>query len=162
MTQTEFNSKILPLNGALYKVAFYILESQAEAEDAVQDLMIKLWNSRDKLDEVANLKGYALTLMKNHCLDILRKASHKIQKVEIPPDEMSPGQADSEVMAKEELERVQRAIEKLPESQRKVLQMKTIEGLTYEEIEKKTGMSNLTLRVLLSTARKTIKKSLGK
>lgn len=162
MTQTEFNSLVLPLHGALYKVAFYILESQAEAEDAVQDLYIKLWSSRDKLDAVSNLKGYAITLMKNHCLDILRKASNKIQKVEIPPDEISPGQADTEMIAKEEIEKVQRAIAKLPKSQREVLQMKTIEGLTYEEIEKKTGMSNLTLRVLLSTARKTIKKTLGK
>ena len=159
MTTKQFTDIYLTLGGLLYKVAFYLLESRADAEDAVQDLYIRLWNSRDSLENVRNPKSYCVTMMKNLCIDRIRKASYRppAQLDENLPDTMA---ADSEAIGKETARRIAKAISELPEGQRKVLQMRVSDELSNEEIAAKTGMSNLTVRVLLSQARKKLKKSL--
>ena len=75
MDYKEFCDIYLPLTDGLYKVAFYILESEQDAKDAVQDLYIKLWDSRDTLDSVHNPMGYGIRLLKNICIDRIRKES---------------------------------------------------------------------------------------
>ena len=156
MTTKQFTDIYLTFGGLLYRVAFYLLESQADAEDAVQDLYIRLWNSRDSLENVRNPKSYCVTLMKNLCIDRIRKASYR-QLDENFPDTVA---ADSETIGKETARRIAKAISELPEGQKKVLQMRVSDELSNEEIAAKTGMSNLTVRVLLSQARKKLKKSL--
>lgn len=156
MTQKQFHSEYLTLAADLYRVAFYILESRAEAEDAVQDTYLKLWELRDSLDQVRSPRAYSVTLLRNICLDRLRKA----QKMDAGEQAVQFAAAlpqDDSLDAKGQLGRVLEAISALPEGQRKVLLMHTVEGLSYEEISRITGMNNLTLRVLLSQARKKLK-----
>ena len=133
-----------------------MLESQADAEDAVQDLFIKLWGNRDQLDTVLNFKAYCTTLMKNLCIDKLRK-EQKVQSMEPGPDVAESRLVDEDYDVREKLERVLAAIERLPGRQRDVMKMYVLEEMSYEEIAEKTGMSNLTLRVLLSNARKSLR-----
>ncbi|MDO5321204.1 MAG: RNA polymerase sigma factor [Bacteroidia bacterium] len=159
MTARQFSDIYTPLSDNLYRVAYYLLESQADAEDAVQDLYIKLWNSRDTLDAVRNPGAYCITLMKNLCIDRIRKTSRRVT-AELKDDVSADGSADDTVIYKEQLERVRKAMERLPRSQRTVLEMKTMQGLSYEEIQEKTGLGYTSLRVLLSNARKAIKRQL--
>lgn len=77
MSTEEFTELYLPLRGALYRVAFFILESEDDAMDAVQDLYLKLLSSPDALETVRNPKAYCITLMRNICLDRVRKASRR-------------------------------------------------------------------------------------
>ncbi len=160
MTSKEFIDTYLPLGEAMYRTAFYILESQDDAEDAVQDLYIRLWNSRSTLDTVKNPKAYCLTLMKNICIDRIRRASGKPERGELHDNISSCAATDECTIGKETAKRIAKAVRALPESQRKIFQMKTFDGLSNDEISRKTGMSNLTVRVLLSYARKTLKKAL--
>lgn len=145
------------MSDGLYRVAFYILESQPDAQDVVQDLFIKLWNTRDELDKVLNLKAYCTTLIKNMCIDRIRKAS-KEQSIGIETDIPESRTVDGDLIAKDKLDRVMAAIERLPKGQRNVVKMYVLEEMSYDEISEITGMSNLTLRVLLSNARKTLRK----
>lgn len=147
------------MSDGLYRVAFYILESQADAQDVIQDLFIKLWNTRDELDKVLNLKAYCTTLIKNLCIDRIRKAS-KEQIIEPQADISESRTIDDDLIAKDKLGRVMAAIERLPKGQRNVVKMYVLEDMSYDEISEKTGMSNLTLRVLLSNARKTLRKEI--
>ena len=147
------------MSNGLYRVAFYILESQPDAQDVVQDLFIKLWNTRDELDKVLNLKAYCTTLIKNLCIDRIRKAS-KEQIIEPQADISESRTIDEDLIAKDKLGRVMAAIERLPKGQRNVVKMYVLEDMSYDEISEKTGMSNLTLRVLLSNARKTLRKEI--
>ena len=147
------------MSDGLYRVAFYILESQPDAQDVVQDLFIKLWNTRDELDKVLNLKAYCTTLIKNLCIDRIRKAS-KEQIIEPQADISESRTIDEDLIAKDKLGRVMAAIERLPKGQRNVVKMYVLEDMSYDEISEKTGMSNLTLRVLLSNARKTLRKEI--
>ena len=73
MDGRKFIADYMPLREALYRIAYHILESEADAEDALQDLYVKLWNSRDALDGIGNPKGYCIVLLKNICIDRLRR-----------------------------------------------------------------------------------------
>ena len=156
MTPDVLTESFKSLSDGLYRVAYYILESQTDAEDAVQDLFIKLWNSREQLDTVLNLKAYCTTLMKNLCIDRLRK-EQRVQVMEPGPDMAEARRVDEDYDDREKLERVMAAIERLPARQRDVMKMYVFEEMSYDEIAEKTGMTNLTLRVLLSNARKSLR-----
>ena len=156
MTNARFQNEWLALSGDFYRVAFYILEDEAEAEDAVQELFLKLWSGRDALDGIRNPKGYGLRVLRNLCLDRIRR-SRKMETPEALPEPEWPGRQDEAVDQKERLAKVLAAVKSLPDRQREVLTLRTLDGLSYEEIAERTGMNQLTLRVLLSQARRKLK-----
>lgn len=163
MTSTEFSCAYLSLSDELYRVALYMMESQDEAEDVVQDVFIKLWQSRDSLDGIGNPKAYCLTLVRNACIDRIRKASRTRQaKAGTEELECEPAPpSESGLEAREKLREVIKLVEKLPPRQQEILRLRVFEGLSYEEISRRTGLNQLSLRVLLSTARKTIRKGIS-
>ena len=157
MTESAFHTVWIPLQGRFYRIAFYILESEADAKDAVQDLYLKLWNLRDHLELVHNPSAYGTMLLKNLCIDRIRRT-----RPNQPPDEavaMEPS-ADETLEVHEELGLVRKAIDNLPSTQRKLFSLRVFNGLSYEEIAQKTGLSPLNIRVQVSLARKRIKQSL--
>ena len=156
MTEERFHTEYLSLSDTLYRIAFYMLESRSEAEDAVQEVYLKLWDTRDALDGIRSPRAYSVTLLKNLCLDRLRRASHLTFPEQLPETEKSQLQDDG-MDARMRLEKVLEAVKALPDRQREILLLRTVEGLSYEEIAQRTGMNYLTLRVLLSRARSTIK-----
>ena len=159
MTSARFQTEYLPLSGTFYRVAFFILEDAAEAEDAVQELYLKLWDRRDVLDGIRSPKGYGITLLRNLCLDRIRR-SRKMETPAVLPEPEWPGRQDEAVDEKERLAKVLDAIKSLPDRQREVLTLRTLDGLSYDEIAQRTGINYLTLRVLLSQARTKLKKAL--
>ena len=159
MTYQEFCDTYLPLTDGFYRVAFYILESEQDAKDAVQDLFIKLWNSRETLDNVHNPMGYGIRLLKNLCIDRIRKES-RLARADLSEEIAADDTADGPQAAKEQAERLMRALRKLPDRQREVLEMKLLRGMTNEQISQETGMSNLAVRVMISRARAKIKEAL--
>ena len=158
MTRSEFKENWLPLSESLYRVAYYILESESDAEDAVQDLFLKLWNSRDTLDSVRNPRAYCITLMRNLCIDRIRRArqTHSIDQADAVAD---TSDVTEQLEHKEALKQAFKALDSLSATQREILKMRVFEDLSYNEMSARTGMNNLTLRVLLSQARTKIRKS---
>ena len=159
MDYNQFCDIYLPLTDGLYRVAYYILESEQDARDAVQDLYIKLWNTRDTLDNVHNPMGYCVRLMKNLCIDRLRKDS-RLPREDLSEEIAAADTADGPQQAREQADRLMRAVRKLPAKQREVLEMKLLRAMSYEQISQQTGMSNLAVRVMISRARKKIKEAL--
>lgn len=157
MTERAFHSVWLPLQGRFYRIAFYLLENEADAKDAVQELYLKLWKLRDHLELVQNPQAYGNLLIRNLCIDRIRRTRPMEQPGEAvalePP-------ADHTLELREQLREVQSAMAKLPDSQQKLLRLRVIEGLSYEEIAGRTGLSELNIRVQVSLARKKIKQSI--
>ena len=161
MGTEEFKVIWLPLSGRFYRVAYYILESDQDAEDAVQDLYARLWKMRGSLSSISNPVSYGITIIRNICLDkVRRSASSKVVKptslmVEsrIDPDV----DLDRQVTDKEELSRIRSCMARLPANQRKILEMRVFEDRPYDEIAEKMGMSEVNVRVHLSNARKKLK-----
>ena len=158
MSTEEFTELYLPLRGALYRVAFFILESEDDAMDAVQDLYLKLLSSPDALETVRNPKAYCITLMRNICLDRVRKASRRPESevMEAVSDE-SP--ADERMSDRQRIKNICQNLSSLPERETTVLRMRVFEDLSYDEIQKRTGIGYLSLRVLLSNARRKLRMS---
>lgn len=148
----------MPLSTPLYKIAFYMLESEPEAEDAVQELMLKLWERRDALDSVSNLSAYCSTLMRNHCIDLIRRAAktktESLEDIEVE----GPENADASILDREKLNSTLQAMRSLSPKQQEVLSLSSLEGLSHKEIAARTGISYPMVRVLLSQARSKIKK----
>lgn len=150
----------LPLSDRFYRVAYHILESQEDAEDAVQELYLKLIKTPDKLSNIQDPAAYGITMLRNICIDIIRRRE-KLKSEELHEymiaDASSPDKVATE---KDKLRILIHKIDKLPQKQSMVLKMRTIEGLEYDEISQRTGLSQVNIRVLISIARKTLKKNL--
>lgn len=161
MNSKIFNTEFLPLAPLLYKIAFHILEQADEAEDAVQETFLKLWEMRDRLDTVESPKAYSIRILKNECLSRLRRAKKTVPAEQSLIKEAFPP-TDENLDARRRLHKVLGAIKSLPDSQRQILFLRTMEGLSYEEISHRMGMSQLTLRVLLARARGQLRKLSGR
>lgn len=157
MTQEEFRNTWLPLSDALYRVAFYMLEDESDAKDAVQDLYVKLLAKSP--EDVHNPKAYAITMLRNMCIDRIRTAQ-KFFSIECTED--SPRldfmASEPDVLAtREKLRRVLAIIEGLPPKEREVVRLRVFEEREYDDIANSTGLNEGHLRVLLSKARKRIR-----
>ncbi|MBQ9660872.1 MAG: RNA polymerase sigma factor [Bacteroidales bacterium] len=157
MTSGRFQADWLSLADTFWQVARFILEDDAEAEDAVQELYLRLWTGRDALDGIRNPKSYGITVLRNLCLDRIRRRSRCVIPPTLP-EPAQPGGQDVAVDEKERLAKVLEAIKSLPERQRLIFTLKVLDDLSYEEISARTGLNNLTLRVLLSQARSKLRK----
>jgi RNA polymerase sigma factor (sigma-70 family) len=164
MTRADFNDLVRQLNHNLYGYAFRILRNQEEAEDAVQEVFIKLWNLGAKIDEYNSIGALAVTMTKNICIDLLRKKKHIVQEEYEGLDFKAPDiSSPYELLESRESEDIlYHIINQLPEIYKEVIELREIEGLTYEEIADKTKQNINTLRVNLSRARKMIREEFNK
>jgi RNA polymerase sigma-70 factor (ECF subfamily) len=148
----------------LYGYAFRILRNQEEAEDAVQEVFIKLWKLGDKLNDYNSIGALAITMIKNFCIDQLRKRKHQNQE-EHERQDINNGDSASpfEIMeSRESADILHNIINNLPDIYKNVIQLREIDGLSYEEIAGKTENNINTLRVTLSRARKMIRDEFNK
>lgn len=154
---SSFSDIWLPLADRFYRVAFYLLESESDAEDAVQELYLKLWSARSGLVDVRNPFAYGVSMLKNICIDKVRKRTvRKAEPLETAPQMEAPP-LERQMEMKDSLNHLMAEIEKLPPKQGDVLRMKAVEGLEYEEISRRTGLTQVHVRVLVAMARKTLK-----
>lgn len=164
MDSEEFKNTWLQYSGRFYRTAFFLLESAEDATDAVQDLYLKLWDNRDYLHDVKNPQAYGTTILRNLCMDRIRH-SHvsETQDIDSVPEGRIPAQAETperKMMTKETLGKLESLIEKLPDRQRNVLKLNAYDHLGYDEISERTGLSGIYVRVLISTARKSLRKQM--
>ena len=163
MTRGEFENKILPVSQNLYRFAYRLLSSREEAEDAVQEVFVKLWNMRHKLSEYRSTEALAMTMTRNHCLDMLRRKSREITVDREAPDHGDNGVNPEQIFEKEETyNRVLAIVNTLPEQYRIAVLMRDVDGMEYEDIAKDLGVNVNTLRVNLSRGRKMVKEQLMK
>ncbi|MBN1927253.1 MAG: RNA polymerase sigma factor [Prolixibacteraceae bacterium] len=138
-----------------------LLVSEELARDAVQQSMMKLWDKRKQLSHCTNIKSFVFKVVKNVCLDELKR------KKTIGFDnqlKMNADVPDNHTVFEysEAVEMVQGIINKLPTNQADVIQMRDIDGLEFDEIAELLGADMAYVRVLLSRARKTVREQLEK
>ena len=76
MTSSDFEKLVIQHKDKLFRFAFSILKDSNDAQDAVQEVVLKLWKNKRLLDNAKNLESYCLNAVKNHCFDVLRKQKH--------------------------------------------------------------------------------------
>ena len=157
MNQNEFMQKVTPFKDKLFRLAKRLLVSTEEAEDATQEVLVKLWNKNNSLDEFRSVEAMAMTMTKNYCLDQLkakRTSNLKIANNDFTDKEPS---LDKKVEDYDSLKWVEKIINQLPEQQRLIIQLRDIEQCEFSEIAKIVEMNETAVRVALSRARKTIR-----
>lgn len=158
-TQT-FTQYVLPFKDKMYRLAKRLLVSKEEAEDALQETYLKLWNNQHQLSQYKNLEAYALTMTKNFCLDRLK--SKQAQRISLEPDYFTKTTSETEhsIENHESIALIEKYINQLPETQKIIIQLRDVEGYEFEEIENIVQMNPTAIRVNLSRARKKIKEQL--
>lgn len=159
MLRSQFDDLVRKLGRKLYRYAYMILRNQEEAEDAVQEVFIRLWKMGNKIDDYNNIEALAVKVTKNYCLDQLKKPVRQNKELQ-EYQNLDDGTANSphEILEqKETSEILDKIIGQLPELYRNIIELKERQGLSYEEISLDNKMNINTLRVTLSRARKLIR-----
>ncbi|MEP2278930.1 RNA polymerase sigma factor [Maribacter sp.] len=160
MKQAEFLNIVLPFKDKLFRMAKRLLVSTEEAEDATQEILIKLWSKKNKMESYNNVEAFAMTMTKNFCLDRLKsKQAGNLKLVHTNYTDANTS-LQGQLEAKDSISWVERIMAELPEQQKMVLQLRDVEQYEYDEIEKLLGMKPTAIRVALSRARKTVKEKL--
>ena len=159
MKEISFRNDVLPLKNKLFRLALRITLNREEAEDVVQDTLIKIWNSRDRWQELDSIEAYSLTIARNLSLDRIKRmdnqnGSLEEEKVERLAQSSTPSER---MIQKDKLDIVRRIIDELPEKQRSCLQLRDIEGKTYKEIADILSITEEQVKVNIFRARQTVK-----
>lgn len=132
----------------LYTVAVKYLRSKNLAEDAIHDVFVKLWDSKDSLDQSGSLSGFLFTSLKNHVFNMVNARQRKLKK-EIKHSQEKDRDKDSASTAidfSKYQEVYEQAIQKLPEARRQVFELRMKEGLTNKEVAEYQDISINTVK----------------
>ncbi len=160
MNLEEFQKQVYPLRNKLYRFARRILDHNEEAEDAVQDVFIRLWNRKDKLDDYRSVEALAMITTKNICLDKIKGRRRPVENFDQHRQFLESLPAETRDDHSDILFGVKQAIRQLPEQQRMIVHLRDVEGYEFEEIAGITGMNENAIRVALSRARKKIRETI--
>ena len=158
MVARDFKTSVLPISKKLLRFATHFLKDEDEAKDVVQDVFLKLWQKRDDLGEIENIDAFAMRMTRNRCLDVIR--ARKVVPIDAETGRKLKEESvdvHSKVEFSESAMQIQMLINKLPDLQRTVMQLRDIEQLTYEEIAEATELQINAIRVNLSRARKKVR-----
>jgi len=162
MTSTEFTSLVMPFKDKVFRLARRLLVSNEEAEDATQEILMKLWSNQSKISSYNNVEAFAMTMTKNFCLDRLKSKQAQNLKIVHSNYQDNNVSLQKQVELSDSLSWVGKMLEQLPEQQRMILQLRDIEAYEFDEIAEIMEMNPTAIRVALSRARKTIREQLTK
>ncbi|MEA1786904.1 RNA polymerase sigma factor [Arenibacter sp. GZD96] len=160
MNQTEFLQTVMPFKDKLYRLAKRLLISVEEAEDATQEILLKLWSKKNRISEYHNVEAFAMTMIKNTCLDRLKSKQAGNLKLVHSNYEDGSTSLQQKLEQSDSVYWVQKIMEELPEQQKLVLQLRDVEAYEFEEIATMLDMNPTAVRVALSRARKTVRQKL--
>ena len=145
----------------MYRLSLYLLNNQDDAQDTVQEVYLKIWKMKTKINDIKNVEAFTMKVTRNYCLDKIKSKSNKhlsliedTTKTEISPyDQME---------STDLIENVKRTLSILPEQQKTLVVLKDIDGYGFDEIKEITGWDSNYIRVNLSRGRKKIKETILK
>jgi RNA polymerase sigma-70 factor (ECF subfamily) len=154
-----FKQRILPVQGRLFRLAQLFLRNREEAEDTLQDVLLRLWTNRQQLDAYHSVEALAVQMTRNMCLDKLK--AHSRQKTADGADLLGVQTGGASPYHQVELSDsaalIHRLIDDLPDQQKFILHLRDVEECSFEEIEQATGLSINNIRVILSRARQRLR-----
>ena len=161
MKKISFRNDVLPLKNELYRLALRITLNPAEAEDIVQETMIKVWNKREQWNDIESIEAFCLTICRNISLDKMRKMENQNQSLEESehdaPDQSYSSNPEEQAMQQDKLMLIRRLINALPEKQRSAMQLRDFEGKSYKEIAQIMDISEEQVKINIFRARQTIR-----
>lgn len=164
----SFQNDILPLKNELFRLALRITQNRAEAEDVVQDTMLKMWRRRDEWPTIENIEAFCLTICRNVALDKMRRMETQNVSLDTLSPQLgegvgaSPATPEQQTVLRDRVQLVRRLMEQLPEKQRTCMQLRDIEGKSYRDIAQVMGITEQQVKVNIFRARQTVKQQFQK
>ena len=157
MELNQFKITVVPLRGKLLNYARKLTDDSSDAEDVVQEVMLKLWNIRQKLEEYNSIEALAVRITHNLCMDMWR--SKRIDQVSLDQVPVVSQTVNPErvLEGNDEIRLMREIISSLPTLQQTIIRMKDIEEYETEEIAQITGCSSESIRINLSRERKKVR-----
>lgn len=136
----------------VFSIALRYIKSPEAAQDAVQDVFIKIWTGKEHLSQVRDFKPYIFVTARNLIISSLR---NKIFHVFLGTEEQLEEETflpEQQLSYKESMDLLHKAIQLLPPQQQRAYMLSRDEGMTYEQIAGEMAISRLTVRTHISKA----------
>ena len=157
MNPERFKAEVVPLREKLFYIAWKMLEEEQDAEDAVQEVFLKLWHVRDSLDKYDSIPAFATTVTKNICVDKIRIRGRESSLDDEIYRQAGPDNPYLQLERKNSDEIIRFIIDRLPPLQQAIIRMKDIDEYEVEQIAEITGTQVEAVRMNLSRARKKVR-----
>lgn len=163
MKEIRFRDNILPLKDKLFRLALRITLNREEAEDIVQDTLLRVWEKRETWSQIESIEAYCTTICRNLALDrnsAARNSNLRLnEQMDTPPLSPTPFE---ELNQREQLEMTQRLMDDLPELWRSIMLLRNVEGKRYDEIATILSISESQVKVYLHRARTRLREQIDK
>lgn len=162
MNKLDFKQKVFSLSDRLYPMVFRFLGRKEKVEDAIQEIILKLWLKRKTIENHPNINGLVFLTARNYCIDVLRKNQPELKDSSLHFQYLKSEDGHEKLELKELNELVLKIIKTIPDQQREVLVMRDLDGFEFTEISAVTKLKVEHIRVLLSRALKQVRSELLK
>ena len=163
--ELSFRNNILPLKNELYRLALRITMNAAEAEDVVQETMMKVWARRDQWEQIESIEAFCMTICRNLSLDKMRRMDNQTQSLDAaydPKDQHVASNPEEQAVQRDRIQLVRQLISQLPEKQRSCMQLRDMEGKSYKDIATILDITEEQVKVNIFRARQTIREKFKK
>ncbi len=161
MKKISFRTDVLPLKNELFRLALRITLNREDAEDVVQETMIRVWNRRDQWEQIESIEAFCTTICRNLALDKTKRASNQDASLDNEghdaPDHSYSANPEEQAVQRDRVERVRRLMDLLPEKQRTCMQLRDVEGKSYKEIAAVMDITEQQVKINIFRARQSIK-----
>lgn len=159
MKNISFRDDILPLKNQLFRLALRITLNRFEAEDIVQDTLIKVWNRRSDWEVIDSIEAFSLTICRNLSLDRIKKKENDNNSLEdvkgVEP--LSSSNPQDRMIQADRVNLIRQIVDSLPEKQRSCMQLRDFEGKSYKEIAVILDITEEQVKVNIFRARQAVK-----
>ncbi len=165
MNLEAFKTNVLPVKNKLYRFANRLLGDETEAQDVVQEVLIKVWDRQEELDKIENMEAWCMRITRNLAYDKLKTKQRRATEAMTEGVEMkiaTDGNPYESTEKKDMIASIRQIMTTLPDKQRQVMQLRDIEGYSYKEIGEILNLDMNQVKVNLFRARKQIRTSLSK
>lgn len=163
MRDNDIVNLVLPFKNKLFRLALRIVGNVHEAEDVIQEVLVKVWKKKDQFLELDNKEAWCMTVTRNLCIDKIRtkkmRTSDITEHYDIKDKTLTPAE---ESVSNDRMGQILELINNLPEKQRTVIQLRDIEGYSYKEISEITTLKLDQVKVYLHRARITLRDQITK
>jgi RNA polymerase sigma-70 factor (ECF subfamily) len=163
MMHNAFLSLIVPLQERLFRFAYRLLGSEEEAKDIVQDSLIKIWERREALTEVNNVEAWCIRITKNTILDRLKYNNHRMTtRLDTEADHhyLRDNESEKQMEVNDTIYSVRKIIAGLTDKHRLLIQLRDIEGFSYNEIAEIMEISIAEVKIGIFRGRQSIREKI--
>ena len=158
MSIEAYQDKVLPVQHKLYRFGLRMLGSEEESRDVVQEVLLKVWSQRQRLDEIRNAEAWCMTLCRNLCLDKLKLKYNQnaslADGLEVHDNQATPYQVAE---SNDTMDSLRAMMDHLPAMQKQVLHLRDVEGYAYKEISGLLQIEVNMVKTYLFRARKAMR-----